>query len=165
VPKPRNQLARIAGTENSPERAARKSPPSAPAADGRVRRLRQELALYRFVRDGLARLGIDSDSARMLARNEARAHAALDALPPGAHAGAFLNDIDVKRGFGSPRTKARFESPVTMFRDPATPAPDVAKESVMTLWAFIVARSSPSCTTPIGGEDRKSEDCDSGAGQ
>ena len=69
-------------------------------------RLQQELALYRFVRNGLMRLGIDPAAARTLARNETRAREALAALS-GRAAEALINDAGIQSDAVSPRLAFR----------------------------------------------------------
>jgi hypothetical protein len=96
-----------------------------------------------FVRDGLARLGIDPDTAAMLVHSERLIAARFKALPPPSADDPEppkREDVEPE----SPRTqkfRAHFREMVEQYRDPATPPPNVRSESFIVLWAFVLGRS------------------------
>lgn len=125
--------------------AARRERLTAPARQiARERRaLLFHLRLCRAIREGLTALGLDPARSELLTRNEARVTAELAALPPAE------NDppeppsppVSARSGPALDPWARNLLRQAKRFEDPAAAPPDLAKESLFTLLAFVLARS------------------------
>ncbi len=104
------------------------------------------IAICAAIRDGLKRLGYDPTRAAMLMRYEAQTKNDLEALMNLTAAPPDPFESAAGRQFGND-----FVNLVRHYRDPASPAPDLADESVLTLWTFVLGRA-PEAFAPLTAE-------------
>lgn len=102
--------------------------------------LRQMAAVCQAIRQGLRQLGFDPTRAEMLERYEAQTKGDLAALARFVgkvpQSPAVYRESEAERRFGND-----FLNLVRHYRDPTSWAPDIADESVLTLWTFVLARA------------------------
>ncbi len=60
------------------------------------------------------------------------------------------------------RFEGKLVATVSRFSDPSTPAPNLGKESLMTVLAYVLARSPPPAEAPSSGTTAENHDSDAG---
>lgn len=104
--------------------------------------VRKMIAICAAIRNGLKRLGYDPTRATMLMRYEAQTENDLAALT------AFrATPRDPFESAAGRQFSNDFINLVRHYRDPASVAPDLADESVLTLWTFVLGRAPEAFAT------------------
>jgi hypothetical protein len=115
--------------------ARRRIPPD--AAEERRKRIAARQWICREVREGLVRLGHDPEQCAVLIRGE-RMIAEELAAPPAPPAPRATVRADPAARFAG-----KLAALVSQFGDPSQSPPDFGKQSLMTMLAYVLARSPP----------------------